>query len=94
MEKEIACDCGWRARGTDEELIAMEARIVSAIAPDKMIEYLKLMIPGMNPAERAGFLAFVRAGAPAEAFDAILNFAARPTLSAPDYEALELALAA
>jgi predicted small metal-binding protein len=22
MEKEIACDCGWRARGTDEELIA------------------------------------------------------------------------
>jgi len=22
MEKEIACDCGWRVRGTDEELIA------------------------------------------------------------------------
>ena len=22
MEQEIACDCGWRARGTAEELIA------------------------------------------------------------------------
>jgi predicted small metal-binding protein len=22
MEKEIACDCGWRVRGTEEELIA------------------------------------------------------------------------
>jgi hypothetical protein len=22
MEKEILCDCGWRARGTDEELVS------------------------------------------------------------------------
>ena len=79
---------------TDEELIGMEARIVGAIQPDKMFDYLKLMIPAMNPAERAHFLAFVRAGAPVEAFDAILGFAARPTLSDGEYEALELALAA
>jgi hypothetical protein len=78
----------------DAELIAMEGRIVAAIPPEKMIDYLKLMIPGMNPAERATFLAFVRAGAPPEMFDAILGFAARPTLAPAAYEALELALAA
>ncbi len=22
MEKEIVCDCGWRARGTEDELVA------------------------------------------------------------------------
>jgi predicted small metal-binding protein len=22
MEKEISCDCGWRARGTEDELVA------------------------------------------------------------------------
>jgi hypothetical protein len=79
---------------SDAELIAIEARIVAAIPPEKMIEYLKLMIPAMTPAERAQFLAFVRAGAPAEVFDAILNFAARPTLAPAEYEALEVALAA
>jgi len=78
----------------DAELIAMEARIVGAISPEKTIEYLKLMIPAMNPAERAGFLAFVRAGAPPEVFDAILGFAARPTLPPEEYKALEVALAA
>lgn len=79
---------------SDEELIAIEAAIVGAIPPEKTMAYLGLMVPAMNPAERAGFLAFVRAGAPAEAFDAMLDMAVRPSLSAQDYEALELALAA
>lgn len=78
----------------DEELIGIEASIVGALPPDEMMDYLKLMIPAMNPAERAQFLAFVRAGAPAEAFEAILGAAARPTLPPAEYEALELALAA
>jgi hypothetical protein len=51
------------------------------------------MIPAMNRPERAAFLAFVREGAPAEAFDAMLDRAARPPLTPPGYEALELALA-
>lgn len=78
----------------DDELIAMEGRIVAAIPPDKTIDYLKLMVPAMNPSERAQFLAFIRAGAPAEAFDAMLDVAVRPALAQADYEALELALAA
>lgn len=78
----------------DEELIAIEARIVAAIPPEKTMQYLALMVPAMNPIERAQFLAFVRAGAPAEAFDAILDSAVRPTLAPAEYEALELALAA
>jgi len=26
MEKEIVCDCGWRARGTEEELVEAAQR--------------------------------------------------------------------
>lgn len=78
----------------DDELIAIEGRIVAAIPPEKTMAYLKLMVPAMNPPERAAFLAFVRAGAPAEAFDAMLDVAVRPTLAPAEYEALELALAA
>jgi hypothetical protein len=79
---------------SDEELIAIEARIVAAIPPDETMDYLTSVIPALNPEERVAFLGFVRAGAPAEAFEAILHCAARPTLTAPDYAALELALAA
>jgi hypothetical protein len=78
----------------DDELMAIEARIVGAVPPEKMMAYLRFMIPAMNPPERAQFLAFVRMGAPAEAFEAILEAAARPTLAPADYQALELALAA
>jgi hypothetical protein len=78
----------------DDELIAIEARIVGAIPPEKTMAYLGLMVPAMNPSERVAFLSFVRAGAPAEMFEAVLANAVRPTLSAQDYEVLELALAA
>lgn len=78
----------------DEELIAIEAAIVDSIPPQKKIVALQLMVPAMNPAERAAFLAFMRAGAPAGMFEAVLDTAVRPALSAPEFEALELALAA
>jgi hypothetical protein len=79
---------------SDEELIAIEGAIVAALPPEKMMVYLQLAIPAMNGPERVGFLAFVRGGAPAGAFEAILNFAVRPTLTPDDYRAVELGLAA
>jgi hypothetical protein len=79
---------------TDEEIIAMEAAIVAALPPEKVIAFMKIAIPGMNRPERIRFLNFVRGGAPAEAFEAIRNFAARPTLTPDDYRAVELGLAA
>ena len=79
---------------TDEELIAIEGGIVAALPPEKVIAYMQLAIPAMNGPERVRFLAFVRGGAPAEAFEAILNFAVRPTLTPDDYYQVELGLAA
>ena len=49
---------------------------------------MKLMIPAMNGPERIAFLGFVRATAPTEVFEALLNFAARPTLAPADYQAV------
>jgi hypothetical protein len=71
---------------SDAELIAIEGAIVASLPPEEAMAFMKLMIPAMNPPERIGFLAFVRATAPDEAFEAMLNFAARPSLTPKDYQ--------
>ncbi|MFD2265203.1 hemerythrin domain-containing protein [Lacibacterium aquatile] len=70
---------------TDEELQAQEGQIVSQLSPDEAIFSMRLMIPSMNRVERAIFLAKVKTGAPPQAFNAVIEFAARPTLSAEDF---------
>jgi len=65
---------------TDEELMAMEGRIVAGLKPEQAIFSIGLMIPAMNPAERIRFLSFARSSAPRPAFDALLNQAVRPAL--------------
>jgi hypothetical protein len=78
----------------DDELIAIEGAIVASLPPEEVIAFMKLAVPAMNGPERVRFLAFVRGGAPAEAFEALLNFAVRPSLTPSDYRAVELGLAA
>ncbi len=56
----------------DDELRALEARLVASIPQDLLQLALRWMVPAMNPAERAGFLGALRASAPAAAFAAIL----------------------
>lgn len=70
---------------TDEELIEIERTIVSGLSPQEKIATGRFMIPAATRAERIAFLSEVRAGAPAPAFEAIMNLAARPTLSEADY---------
>lgn len=80
----------------DAELIAMHERIVGALAPDMAIAFMQLIIPAIEAGERVEFLSFARASAPPEAFEAILNFAARPALAPAEFARLteELGLAA
>ncbi|GEO84264.1 MULTISPECIES: hypothetical protein [Alphaproteobacteria] len=66
---------------TDEELLAIEMRIVASMSPEKNMAFMRLMIPAMNPVERAAVLGSVRTGAPPEVFNAIIEFAVRPSLS-------------
>ena len=44
---------------TDEELMAVEQKILASIAPDKMGRYLRWMVPAMNAPEREAFKAIL-----------------------------------
>ncbi|MGR4866714.1 hypothetical protein [Caulobacter sp. LARHSG274] len=79
----------------DAELAQIEMDIIAALAPDEVIAFMRMMIPAMAPAERASLLGGLKANAPAEAFAAVIERAARPTLSTADFDVLErLGLAA
>jgi hypothetical protein len=70
---------------SDEELVGIEAAIVADIPPEKMMMYLRLMLPALSRPERAGFLAFMRPSAPPEVFQAVIEHAARPALHPEDF---------
>lgn len=78
---------------TDEDLLDMEDRIVSSHAPEEMIFACRLMIPAATRSDRVAMLGAMRANAPAEAFAAIIDEAARPSLSAADFAHLSEGLA-
>jgi hemerythrin-like domain-containing protein len=82
-----------QAQFSDVELAAAEARIVAAMPPDTMVGFLRLILPAATPQDRIAFLRDVHAGAPPEAFRAILDQAARPSLAAADWERLRDAFA-
>jgi hypothetical protein len=70
---------------SDAELMAIENRIVGSLAPEKAMAFMRLMIPAIQPAERAAMLGGMKQQAPREAFDAVIEFAARPNLSAEEF---------
>ena len=77
---------------SDEELCAMEGRIVGSLSPEEAAMSMQLMIPGMNRHERIRFLEFTRASAPPEAFEAIVNIFAKSALPAEDFRHLQQGL--
>jgi hypothetical protein len=70
---------------SDEELMEMEGRIVASIPPQEMMLVMSDMIPAMYGSERVRFLSFAREGAPPEAFEAIMQYAAKPNLPRADW---------
>lgn len=76
---------------TDAELIAVEERIVASIPPEKMVQYLSIMIPAINTPERIELLDGARATAPPEVYGMMRNLASS-VLSAEDDGALALGL--
>jgi hypothetical protein len=78
----------WQAY-SDEELHAAEQRLVASIPPEKMARYLRWMLPAMNPAERASFLAVL----PPPVFE-FVRALAKQVLTPADDEKLEAALSA
>ncbi len=78
---------------TDDELIEIHDALVASIPPGEMAHLLGMMLPALAPLERAGMLLGMRAGMPADAFEAVLG-AARQALSGRDWSKLSAALSA
>lgn len=68
---------------SDAELAGIEAAIVGSLPPETAMRFMQLMIPAANAAERAALLGGMKANAPAEAYAAVYEQAARPSLT-PD----------
>ena len=70
---------------SDAELMAIEGAIVASTPPADTMAIMSDIIPAMYRSERVRFLSFVQHGAPPEAFTGILQHAAKPNLSGPDW---------
>jgi hypothetical protein len=79
------------ANYSDDELMALHHRIVASLPPEENLLVMRWMIPASTPAERAQVLGGMRAGAPAEAFAAVLD-AVRPHLDDHAWDQLARAL--
>ncbi len=72
---------------SDAELMAIEARMLAAIAPDKMAAYTALLMPALNHAERVEMLKKLMRDLPKTAFNRLLTGTVKPVLAAADYAA-------
>lgn len=76
---------------TDEELAAVHDALVASIPPEKMLAYLRWMVPAMAPDERVELLTGIRQNLPAEAFVGVLAVT-KPGLAERDWHKLMAAL--
>ena len=70
------------------ELADIRDRVLSGLAPDEVVTFGRIMIPAATRADRIALLLAMRANAPAETFEAIVQLSARPTLTANDFSHL------
>jgi hypothetical protein len=84
-EEETVASPMLQAMFSDGELEHIEVAIISTLTPEDTIAFMRLMIPAANPDERVNLLAGMKAGAPPEAFAAVIDLAARPTLSDDEF---------
>lgn len=73
----------------DGELRAIEGAIVGSMPPEKAIYSMRLMIPALSRDERLVLLGGVKAKAPPPVFDAVIELAARVTLTPAEFAELE-----
>lgn len=76
-----------------DEFVAVNGALVASITPEDMDGYLRLIAPAVNPVELVELYGGMRADAPAEVFDSLLDIA-RDGLSAPAFARLTSALTA
>ena len=77
---------------SDEEIQAIEQRIVASLTPEENLRSLLMMIPNINHSERLALLQGFRQAVPDEIFSATLALF-KPLLSPKDWQKLNQALA-
>lgn len=70
---------------SDDELMALEGQIIGSLTPDQTMAFMSIIVPAINKTQRSALLGGIKANAPAEAFSAIIEHAARPNLSPADF---------
>jgi hypothetical protein len=80
----------WR-HYSDAEIRSIESSLIASIAPDKLMQVLRWMLPAMTPGERAATVGGMQQGMPREAFAGVLEMI-KPHLSNRDWFKLQLAL--
>ena len=78
---------------TDDELRGIEGRVVSGISPDKMMGYMRLILPALPAPDRLRMLKEMQAGMPPIVFQVVLTDAALILLSASEFAAVAHGLA-
>lgn len=91
-EEETDLLCALHKAFNDEELHAIEGRIVAAIPPAKMMAYAKLMLPALNHPERVELLSKMQQVMPPPVFTGLIADAVKPSLAPDDYRAIMSAL--
>lgn len=73
---------------TDDELRAIEGRIIAAVPPQKMAAVMTLMVPALNHGERVELIGKLQQSMPEQAFRGLLDGVIRPALDGADYSAV------
>lgn len=76
----------------DDQIIAIEQRLIASLPPPVLDQCLHWMLPYATPGQRLGLLTAIRAGAPAEVFGGLLE-RLRTQLTPRDWQQLQGGLA-
>jgi hypothetical protein len=79
------------AHYSDAELAALHGRLMASLAPRELLDTARWMLPALSPVERAGLLRGMKAEAPPQAFEAMVDHV-RPHLDATAWDKLVPAL--
>jgi hemerythrin-like domain-containing protein len=74
-EEEVQVNALLWAHYSDAELVSIHDQLIASIPPAELFEILVFMLPALNPMQRAGMLAGMRASAPPQAFQGVLALA-------------------
>ena len=90
-EETVTAPLLWR-HFTDEELLAIEMRIIASLPPEENMAFTRIMLPAMNPDQRTALVGGMLQAMPREVFAAVVEFAIRPSLTEADFQALRLSV--